>query len=787
MSYRFDNNERPPKEIQAITPKQIWELLVQNWWIYLVCLSIAIAIAFYINRNTKPVYAIKTSALIKSSKDVNSAVSEVLYGEELFGAKSVDLESEAYIMKSSTLISKTLKDLNFNVSYYSIVDGDVNEIYPDSPITLEFEGSNYIPYNYQILVIPLDSDTYSLSLETDSKLESIFKKDHNLRMFDNMTFKFGEYNTVNQFYFNVNKVDGATFNSPIMIRLHRYEIISRSYRNGLSVAPIAPESSILELKMNFKHQIKGITFLDKLVENYIANELAGKNETAAKTIDFINAQITLMSDSLDQVEGKLEDFKKSNSQITLSSEGSNYLELGQQLDTEKNQILLNQQYLQEVESYIGNDNIEDIVIPSSIGITDQGLNTSIQELVDLQLQATTVKSNNPLMAGYRQRIEALKNRVIENINSLKSSSNMALANVNSRISRLNSTVRNLPEAERQFINIQRKYNLSENLYLFLIEKKTEAGIAKASNTVDYRVIDLAEASMNPVAPRPMINYLFAVALGLGIPFLLLFLRLILNDKVGTKEELTSLTTIPYLGMVAKSNGVSNLLAGDNGRSIAADSFRTIRSNLRYLFSNPDNCTTYLLTSSISAEGKSFCANNLAYLFSNFGKRVVLINADMRKSEDYSDFDVKSSIGLSDYLAGLVSKEDIITSTKFPNLSLVVAGDIPPNPSELLLNGRFEKLLDYIRPRFDYLIIDTPPIGILPDGLELMEKCDVNIFVVRQNYSLKKFVTEVQELYDARKVQNLAILFNGVNLKKVGGYYKYYSKYSKQYYKLAKSK
>lgn len=313
-----------------------------------------------------------------------------------------------------------------------------------------------------------------------------------------------------------------------------------------------------------------------------------------------------------------------------------------------------------------------------------------------------------------------------------------------------------------------------------MQKKAEAGIAKAVNTIDYRIIEYAKLeSMGPIKPKPFLNIAIAIFLGLLAPVTIIYIIEITNNKVRSKEELQQLSNIPLLGMIARNQDSVYNLATTEPTSDIAESFRTIRSNLRYMLkNNGSECQLLLITSSISGEGKTFCGINLAFFFSNFGKKVLFLNADLRKiNRNYLFHDCERK-GLSDYLAG--DNEEIsklIYDTSYNGLYILPSGDLPPNPSELLLNGKIEILLKELRKDFDYIIIDTPPIGIISDAYEFMDKVDVNIFIVRQNYSLKAHLVEIDNAYGKNKFKTPAIVLNDVNFKKLGYGYNYYKNYT----------
>jgi capsular exopolysaccharide synthesis family protein len=513
------------------------------------------------------------------------------------------------------------------------------------------------------------------------------------------------------------------------------------------------------------------------MSNYIDGELDQKNFTAQRTIEFIDHQIGFTGDSLRSVEKEMENFKKSSTPVGLSQEGSQLSSSLEAFEDQRLQLNLTIKYLEDQKDYLLNDNYEQLVTPSSLGIEDDNLNRLIVELIssysDIRLRESQ-ENLNPLVRLKVERMENLKISVLDNIQSLLATYRFRVETLDSQIAAVRFSMRKLPTAERELIDMQRKQTLNEELYIFLMQKKFEAGIAKSSNVPDYRIVNQAVIKGTvPVRPSPSLNYAFAIFLGLVIPAVIILLYDLLNNKITSKKELTKLTSIPILGQIPRSvlRDQRSLVTSASPRSGISESFRNLRSNLRYLKSHQTGCETFLITSSISGEGKSFCSNNLAFIFSNFGKKVVLINADMRKRYSYEEFGIQDKLGLSDLLAGMAVKSDVVYKSKYKNLSIITAGKIPPNPSELLINGRFETIIEELKQDFDYIILDTPPIGILADGLELMNLADINLFVVRQGYSFKKDMEEANSVY--KTFTNLGIILNDVKLRKRKYGYGYY--------------
>lgn len=794
-------NNKSTNQVEVYSPnndsinlRTMLDKVIDKWPWFLLCLIVSLLCAFLINWLSQPLFKATSSLMVVEPKDVNNAVSELLYGQEFFGTMSKNLENEAYVIQSFENVENTLKDLELNVTYYLEENVRISELYKNSPIKVTVDEASYIYYQGLIRCTFVSNNKFRLEVVNQGlkeKIRGLLRPNDLEEHFENKTFTIGEELDFNGFKFKVDLVGNTPPKATLLFRIQDYISLTSEYLGNLKIEPYTMESSILEISIVCTHKQKARDFVNKLVEKYINNELNRKNNTAEKTITFIDNQILMMSDSLSSVENRLETFKRSNTDLTISSDGSDYLAQSQEFESARSQLSLNNHYLTELEGYINQNNLNEIVIPSSIGIADEALNRTIQELVNLQLQIQAIgPSKNPVVRSYQQRIEILKNNVLENIRSLRTSNRLALDNLNSQIGGMRTTLRNLPTAEREYIKIQRNYNLSEDLYLFLMQKRAEAGIARASNSIDIRVINSARTPFKPMSPKPLFNYVLAIILGVACPIGFLVLSDLLNNKIRSKDELLRISKIPYLGIIARNRSKYGLIHNGQVRTEVAETFRTIRSNLRYMVGSTEEAAkTFLLTSSVSAEGKSFCANNLAVVFSNFGKKVLIIDADMRKDKDYSEFGVEEGIGLSDYLAGLSLKDGIIKTTDIPNLFIITSGGIPPNPSELLINGKFQQLLDALKSTFDYIFIDTPPIGILSDGLELMDKCDVNIFIARENYTLKKHLRDLNNIYAQRKMHNLALLYNAVNYSKseYGGYGKYYSQYRQKKHLVTKQK
>ncbi len=329
--------------------------------------------------------------------------------------------------------------------------------------------------------------------------------------------------------------------------------------------------------------------------------------------------------------------------------------------------------------------------------------------------------------------------------------------------------------------LERLFQYNESLLTLLLQRRTEARIARASTTSDYQVVEAPSYNPVPIYPNKNKNYMIALLIGLGLPVGLIYLMDLLNDKIITKDDLQKVTTIPVVGHIGHSPFKSNLVIRESPKSIVAESFRTIRANLQYFVGMEEKpSSVFMVTSSISDEGKTFCSINLGHIFAFSGKKTILLGADMRKPSLPGYLGVRDLPGLSNYLGGFSTLDEVILKQEGEKLDLILGGDIPPNPSELLASEKLTRLIEELKKEYEYIILDTPPIGLVSDALELLKVTDFNLLVVRQGRTVKSALSTVNELYREGKIRNMGILFNDIDYRKLDYGYSYRYGYNYRY-------
>jgi capsular exopolysaccharide synthesis family protein len=527
----------------------------------------------------------------------------------------------------------------------------------------------------------------------------------------------------------------------------------------------AEGAGIINLSITGTNPSKEMDFLGELINEYSNRDLNKKNQTAEQTIQFIRQQLIDIKDSLKVVEYQLERFGNSSRLKDMSADAQRLFVKTEAFEIQKAELLIRQNYYQYLTEYLskGAGNLDQVILPSSMGITDPVLSSLLVKMIDLQLEIKMYvdpeRRKNPVVEAKVERINEIKNNVEEALKTMQSTDKIKMDFLTKQLKDAETQLNRLPASERQLIAVQRNYSLLENLYVFLMQKLSEAGISKASNTSDITMVNPPMRGV-AISPKPTQNYTIALILGLAIPLLSFILFEVFNNKVQSKEDIDKMTSIPFIGGIGHNALTTNLTVKEKPKSGVAESFRALRSNLNYFTSNKAK-QIFMVSSSISGEGKTFTTINLATVFALSGKRTLIVGADMRRPKIYEDFKRSNQVGLSTYLSGLSEFKDVIQDTEIENLFLISGGPVPPNPSELLLTDRFDQFIKSTLDQFDYVIIDTPPLALVTDAFVISKFVDHTVFVLRQNYSPKEFVRSIDEYHRSGKLKSISILLNDI--------------------------
>jgi capsular exopolysaccharide synthesis family protein len=782
---------------------KLWRF--KHWFV--ISFVVLISGAYIFNKVTPAIFKNKTTLLLKDTQSNSFLQSgDVMQGFGLFGANQ-NIENELGVLTSYSMIYDAVNVLNLETSIYSekyLFGGiikhkalrSVDEVYLDKPIRISINKSVYQPIDLPIYFTILNDKEFTIEAKGENVLIYDYIEDRIVTIASKVniegTYKFGEEIKGQNYDFRVHLTPGQTYSPPkderTFFSFNSISYLTMFYQGSISAIVTSRTSSLVVISMNGNNLFKITDFLNTLSNSYLQRNLERKNRIAINTVKFIDSQISEVADSLTYAESKLQNFRTSNRVMDIGFQGQQSLERMNQLEGERALLIMQKKYYDYIRGYFErNTDMSDLIAPSSMNVQDAILNQLITQLITLNadrnnlLQQGNIK--NLRLNTIEVQITNVKNTIIENINSNAATTEMALQDINNRVARISSEMSRIPSTERQLLGMERSFKLNDAIYTFLLQKRSEAQIARASNAPDYDVIDPARyVTATKIFPKSNLSFMIAGLMGLVLPFIVIVLRDFLNVKISGKKEIESMTAFPILGHVFNNDTKENIVINETTNSPISESFRSIRTNLQFYAKGKEK-QIFLVTSSYTGEGKSFVAQNLAAVYALYGKKTLIIGFDLRRPKLYQDFKLNNQKGISTALINQTALPDIIQSTHIKNLDFISAGPIPPNPLELISSEKTEELINELRNHYDYIIIDSPPIGVVSDAYLLMRFSDVNLFIVRQDFTNKEAFSNSINLLKQKNVPHVSIVINDVKAKGLmydyGYEYTYYSDEKKE--------
>ena len=772
---------------QSIDIKNLIFTCLSHWYLFAIFVVLALAIGFFVNRYKTNVYQATGTVLIKDDRstfDPTSIMTSMTYNN------MQNMENEVAILKSYSLTERVVKKMNLEVTYMNKGRISTTEMYKSAPFDVEFDRS--VPQSVGLVYEINFLDNGKISLKGSAENHSVYD-------FVLCQTKFsrpeiiqteGEYNEgewIDNGYNRIRIVLNDRFDpqnkptSKMSFWLNSYPSLVKKMRS-FSVAATSKPSSIASIVMSGTNKQKIVEFVNMLMIEYVNRGLEKKNLVSENTINFIDAELSGIQDSLNRSEIDLKDFKSTNDLMNLDVQATQVYNNLRALEKERAEMLVNVKIYRQLQTYIQNqiDDPENLAAPSTMGINDPLLNKLVLDLVTLsQTKATqmlTQTEQHPQVVKINEQIVTAKKTLLETVNNLVSNAQMGLDEISKRISQAESEARVLPEKQRQLVSFQRKFDFNDDTYKYLMQRRAEAQILRASNTPDNEIIDEARLdTVVRVAPRTAMNYLIALIIGLLIPALYLFLKDFFNVAINDRKDIEKLTDFPIIGQIPQVSTKDPCVVINSPKSPIAEAFRSVRTNIEFITQGKAK-STILVTGDMQSIGKTFNSINMASVYALYGKKTVLLGFDMRKPKLFQEFGLTNNTGLSSYLSNKESLDNIIqTSVKIPNLDIITSGPIPPNPAELIASDKCSELFAELKERYDYIILDTPPLGLVTDAFLLMKHTDVNLFIVRQGLTNKNiFGSIIQDLADRNL--SASIVINGMEVGKNYGYrygnYKY---------------
>ena len=747
--------------------------LVRNWYWFVLAVGLCVTLAWLNIRYSTPIYQATTSMLIQEKSGGQAGLSKEVIAQELGFENTYVIDNEVYMLRSKYLMQRVVNLLDLNISY--IHQGSVRntEIYHPESFTLVLADTATVPavedIEYGSVFVRFD-DANSFSLiryegDTTSMQYAqpfpIGNREFKLVVSDSTPPAYG------QSIYQINVMD------PVQV--------AGGYSANMAVTQME-RSGVVNLWMSDPVPEKARDILNALVSVYEQQIVEQQSQTGGQTVKFIEERLDFVTQELYEVESDVASFKRqAGLSVDLQTQGADFLAQMNTADAQLAELQVRKELIENIRNTLSGDedHYEQLPVGSEIisGVLAELITQYNSTIFERDQALESVTAEHPTMTTNTERLRNLKSTILRSINSVLRETDERVARVEDRIRPLQAQMTRIPGNEQKLLQIMRQQEIKQNLFMYLLEKREEAQLTIAAQTPNTRIIDRASSSPLPISPNKPIIYLLAIGMGLFVPAGTMFLRELLGTTMSTEKEITTYLPYPVVGRIIKSPEHGSLVVTENNRSGIAEAFRLLRTNLGYLIPG-EHSSVILVTSSVSGEGKSFISSNLAAALSLTKKRVVVIGLDMRKPklaemvmENESD---RKTTGLSNFLIGKSTYEEVIKPTTHERLFIVPSGPLPPNPAELLMEARMTTLIQRLRQDFDVIVLDAPPVGIVTDGLLMKDHVDVTLFITRLGVTPKKSTSYINEMVSAGKLPRFSMVINGLNPKASYGYgYGYY--------------
>jgi tyrosine-protein kinase Etk/Wzc len=758
---------------EEINIAKIVDLFRRRWYYVVISLLISVVLSKLYLRYTKPVYEATATVRVEEDENLQAFGLMQAFG---FGNWTDNIQSEIQLLRSRSMIQEALREMKIDGIYYLVGTIVTSEMYRhESPFIGIYDTTNAVPYGQM----------YSISYEGGEKFKL---KIEGMQSDAEKEYYFGEMVEVNGFKFRIVKRETSKYHLMKGVE-YIWQPVDLNILGGRVLQGLTVEQSgylVPILKIQMKDQVAAFTseFLNTLIEVYQRKDISRKTQAASQALAFIQDQVDTIKMGVQASEGILTRFKEDREFISVESKLTTDLEMLKKAEEGKGDLTLQMIDLKRLESDIAKGDTA-VSIPYSLGSEGDALfmslvgsyNMIVQEKHTAQQSYT---STHPKVMEYNQKLRDLRAAIIEKVSSIKQSTQKKLDYFEREIEATKAGLKGIPATEAVLQTLNREYEVKENILSTLLENQAEAQIARASIVSSVQILDRAQLPVFPVSPIPRKIYVIGSGLGICIGLLFILLSGMLKSTLSYREEIETISFTPIIGIVNRSNEslrnkYPRLQIMDNPKSSLSESIRSIRTNMQFLASDKEH-KMVAITSTISGEGKSFITINLGGMISLLGLKVVILDMDLRKPKLHYTFGHDNSAGLSTYLVGKSKLEDVLVKTQYDNLHIITSGPIPPNPAELVQSTKMEALLDKLLEDFDYVLVDTPPIGLVTDGTTILKKADISLYVIRADYSRRAFATNADQLSEEHNINNLYIIFNSANASSrgYGGYgYKVY--------------
>ena len=743
------DEELSPLGIEQSETKDMRTVLSQYtryWYLFLFSTVLSLSSAYlYLRYYAVPKYSIYSTILIKDDKSNADALSD------LGSFKSTrNIDNEIQILGSKRLITRVVSELGLSTKY--TVKGKVRdqEIYGSGlPIKVLIKKIDYSKLGDGFTVRPKPNNAYELDDYTGHVTIHHFG--------EQIQSKYGVLTIFT-------KADHKISDTRIAVQFQNIDQVADYYNNVIAIVPVNRQASVLSITLKDPIPEKAKDIIDKLMEVYNVEAVEDKNVMATNTLRFLDDRLKKLTSGLSGVEKNVETFKSANGLTDITTQATNYTSQASNYNNQISEWAIQIDVLESIENYLKKNAGNHSTVPSTLGIKDETLLGLIRKFNELQLERErllrTAEPNNPIVQNLDEQLINLRVNILENLRNIKQGIQITSDNLRASSGQFQSKIKRMPGMERELLEINRQQSIKQNIYSYLLQKREETAISLASATTIARVIDPATGGNYPIDSESRSLYLSALLLGLGLPLAVVYLINLLDNKVRTQKDIGDATATPIIGEIAHNRSNEAVVVREGMRSPIAEMFRLVRTNLNFVALGKENIVV-MVTSSMWGEGKTFFSINLAASLVLTGRRVVLLDLDLRNPNVANELVLINRVGVSEYLVSDdISIDDIIRPVEHvPGLFVGTSGAIPPNPSELVMSPKFAHLIQELKASFDYIIIDTPPVGQVADSFILAPLTDFSIYLVRYNYTKKAQLKIIANIFKNKMLKRPMIVLN----------------------------
>ena len=741
------------KDNPAFHPYEIVRKVILPFWpVYLLTLIIAFLYSKFTLQSEMPIYEVKAKIVLQQDNSAEGAVIKELGVTEIQNS----IENEIQILKSTRVSTEVTKRLGAYTRIIMI--GEISKAVMPFTFPIKFKALNedsIIPFNIifsfdkKTNQIKLDNKHYSLNSQNVQLQGQLFRMD-----------------------VDIDRLDFINMENPYSLQVLEISKSAQLIANGLQASKVGEKSSIIGVSFRDLSISNAEAIVNEALDIYNAYSVAEKRKSQQYSLDFIEDRLELINSELEAVEGRIEFFKKNNGFVDVGSQAQSYLSEVKVTDNKIAEIDLELSILADIENYIRGKWDSQNILPSTLGISEPRLTSLLNELYKMESTLSERKKisgkRDEVIITLEEEILRTKRNLFEVINNTRISLQTTKNAFKNQIVEKSSILETMPGKERELLDISRQQAIKNEIFTFLLKKREESAIAFAATVSDSRIVEKASGG-EQISPKPKTTYIFNLTLGILLPFIILYWRILLGPKIRFKEDIEYLSENPIIGEIMLDKQKRSIVVGLKDRGVLSESLRTLRTKISNKLGNSKG-RTILVSSSIPGEGKTFLSVNLGVSYSLTGKKVLLIGGDMRKPTLHKPFKINSRKGLSSFLSGASDIESVIYETEYDNLFLIPSGVIPPNPTELFEHELMDVLMETVKSSFDVIILDSPPLGLVSDAELLAKYSDFTIFLCRQGRTMKDSIVEVINRANSNGLfKNMSIIFNGIKPTGIGKY------------------